>query len=127
MQFGRLILWPSPPPPQLVQADVGHDAIQPSIETALKAESMEVLVHLQEGFLINVPGVLGALHQVESQPQHVPIIAANQFLESSAISHLRFLNQGALVEVGQRGHRGQGSFGIAGPAGIIRKSQGPVG
>ena len=73
---------------------------------------MEVAVDLQEGFLINVARVLGTLHQVQRQPQHVAVVAAHQFLEGSAATRLRLGHETPLVELGQRSHRGQSGSGI---------------
>src|SRR6266852_7221326 len=107
--FWRLIFRPRLPPPQMVQANIGDDAIQPGVKAAFKAETMEIAVDLQESFLINVARVLGTLHQIQRQPQHVAVIAAHQFLESSAASGLRFRDYAALVKLGQSTHRGQGA------------------
>ena len=60
--------------------------------------------------MVDVSGILGALHEIQGQPQDVPIIAAHQFLESRTAAGLRFRNQDPLVKVGQRDHRGQGGI-----------------
>src|SRR5205807_860829 len=107
IQLRRLVFGAGLAAAQVVQANVGNDAVEPGVKAALKAESVEIAVDLKEGFLIYVPGVLGPLHQVQRQAQHVPVEAAHQFLESRAAARLRFRDQRSLVEVGQGDHRGQ--------------------
>src|SRR5712671_3825920 len=87
--------------PQMIQANVCDDAVQPRVETALEAETMQVAVNFQEGLLINVARVLRTLHQIQRQPQHVAVIPAHQFLERSPVSNLRFRDYTALVQLGQ--------------------------
>ena len=111
----------------MVQANVGNDAVEPGVKAALKAESVEIAVDLKEGFLIYVPGVLGPLHQVQRQAQHVPVEAAHQFLESRAAARLRFRDQRSLVEVGQGDHRGQDGVCATRATVIIGQSQSPSG
>ena len=74
---------------------------------------MEVAVYLEECFLINIARVFRPLHQVQRQPQHVPVVLAHQFLESGAIARLGLGYQGPLIEVGQRGHRSESGAGAA--------------
>src|SRR5262249_32720267 len=62
MQFRSLILGTSLAASQVVQADVGDDAVEPGVKTALKAEAMKVAVNLQKGFLIDVARIFSALH-----------------------------------------------------------------
>src|SRR3981189_3715788 len=100
IQLGRLVFGPRLAAAQMVQASVGDDAVEPSVKAALEAETVEVTVNLEECFLIDVPRVLGTLHEIESQAQDVPVEAAHQFLESRAAARLRFRDQGPLVEVG---------------------------
>src|SRR5229473_692266 len=108
VRLRSLILRARLAPPQMIQTNVCDDAVQPGIKAALEAEAMQVAVNLQESFLINVARVLGTLHQIQRQPQHVAVIAAHQFLESSAASGLRLRDYAALVKLGQSSHRGQG-------------------
>src|SRR6202521_5063361 len=110
---------------QLVEANVGHDAVEPSIKAALEAKPVEIAVHLQEGFLINVAGIFRALHQVEGQPQNVAVIAAHEFLESRSAATLRLGDEGPFVKLGKRSHRSHGGFSTARPAGFIGKCQRP--
>src|ERR1700676_31309 len=111
--LGSLIFGAGLPATQLVQANVGDDAVQPGIKAALETEPVEIAVNLQEGFLINVSGVLWPLHQVQRQPQDVAVVAAHQFLKRSAATRLRLCHQRPFLEVRQRGHRGQGCVSTA--------------
>src|SRR5207249_10212496 len=104
--------------PILIEAHVGDDAVEPGVEAAFEAEAMQVAVNLEEGLLIDVARVFRPLHQVQGQAQHVAVEAANQFLESDTVAGLRFRHQCALVEISQRGHRGQGGIAAA-PATIF--------
>src|SRR6266550_2614844 len=112
---------------QMVQADVGDDAVEPGVEAALEAETVKIAVDLEECFLVDVPGVFGALHEIQSQAQDVPVEAAHQFLESRTTARLRFRNQGPLVEVGQGDHRGQGGVCATRATVVIGQGQSPSG
>ncbi len=101
VQFRRLVFGTCLAAAQVVQTNVGNDAIQPGIEAAFETETVEIAVNLEERFLVDVPGVFGALHQIERQPQHVTVVAAHQFLESRAAAGLCYRDQGPLIEVGQ--------------------------
>ena len=59
MWFRRLIFRPRLPPPQVIEAHVGHDAIKPGIKTAFESEAVQVAIDLEECFLVNVARVLG--------------------------------------------------------------------
>ncbi len=99
--LGSLILWTRLSPPQMIQADIGDDAIKPGVKAALEAEPMQVAIDLEESFLVNVARVLRTLHQIQRQPQDIAVIPAHQFLERSAVSGLRFCDYAALVKLGQ--------------------------
>jgi hypothetical protein len=106
--FRRLIFGARLAATQVVEAYIGDDAVEPGVKAALEAEAMEIAVDLEESFLVNVPGVFRAFHQVQRQPENVAVKAANQLLESGPAACLRFCDQCSLVEVGQRDHRSQG-------------------
>jgi len=127
IQFGSLIFGARLTAAQVVQANVGDDAVEPGVKAALEAETVEIAVDLEECFLVDVAGVLGALHEIQRQAQNVPVEAAHQFLESSTTARLRFRNQGPLVEVGQGDHRGQGGVCATRATVVIGQSQNPTG
>src|SRR6266704_2535442 len=103
---------------RLVRAEttVRHNAVQPGIKTAFESEAVQIAVNLQESFLIDVPCILGPLHQIQRQPQHVAVESAHQFLESRAVSGLSLDDEGPFVKFRQGGHRGQYGVCSAGPA-----------
>src|SRR5258708_23384496 len=65
IQLRRLVFGARLAAAQVVQAHVGDDAVEPGIEAALEAETVYVAINLEEGFLVDVSGILGALHQVQ--------------------------------------------------------------
>src|SRR5260370_27432999 len=82
IQFRRLIFRTRLAAPQVVEAYVGDDAVEPGVKAALEAKAVEIAVNLEEGFLIDVPGVLGTFHEIERQAQDVPVMAAHQVLQN---------------------------------------------
>src|SRR5258705_1011272 len=102
----------------MIQADIGDNAIKPCVETAFETEAMQVAVDLQEGLLIDVAGVFGALHQVQGKAQDVAVIASDKLLKRKAAAGLSFLDKGALFKMGQRVHRCQRCTTGAGLAAI---------
>ena len=82
---------------QQIEAQIGHDAINPGVERALEAEIADVPVGLQEGFLINVLRVLLRARQVIGQAKHGAIVLAHQFLERGVIATLCFSDQLRIV------------------------------
>ena len=125
MRFRGLVLRPCLPATEMVQADVRDNAIEPGVKAAFETEAVQVAVDLQKGFLVDVTGVLGALHQVQGQAQDVAVITPDQLLEREAATGLSFLDKGALFKMGQGCPRRQRSTRGAGPAAIVcqRKSQ----
>src|SRR2546423_3312665 len=123
IHFRSLIFRTRLAPPQMIEADVRHNAVEPGVEAAFKTEAVQIAVNLQESFLINVTRVFRTLHQVQSQAQYVTVILTHQFLESRAIASLRLHHQATLVKLGHRRHRSQGGFVAARPAQNIGQSQ----
>src|SRR5713226_2334359 len=110
---------------QLIEANISYDAVEPGVEAALEAKAMQIAVHLEEGFLINVAGIFRPLHQIKSKPQNVAVVATHQLLERSAATRLRLCHKSPFVKLGQRSHRSQGGFWSAHPARFIGKRQSP--
>src|SRR5213078_1711032 len=59
IELRRLIFGTGLPSAQVVQADIGDDAVEPGIEAAFEAKAVEIAVNLEEGFLINIAGIFG--------------------------------------------------------------------
>ncbi len=92
-----LILRPRLAPPQMIEANVGDNSVEPGIKAAFEAKAVKIAVNLEECLLINVPRVFRALHQVQRQPQHIPVEAVHKLLESRTVAGLSFRHEGALV------------------------------
>jgi hypothetical protein len=75
--FRRLILRTRLAAAQMIEAHVGDDAVEPGIKAALEAKPVKVAIDLQKGVLVHVPCVFLALHQIQSQSQHVAVVAVN--------------------------------------------------
>jgi YD repeat-containing protein len=84
--------------PQLVQANIRRDAVQPSVEATLKTERLKAVVDLDEGLLIGVASVLGRAQQVERDAHDRAIVQTHELLEGVRVLPLRGLNQGRLAE-----------------------------
>src|ERR1700722_15678761 len=63
VRLGGLILGSGLTPPELIEAHVGDDPVEPGVETALETKAVEIAVNLEERLLINVARVFRALHQ----------------------------------------------------------------
>jgi hypothetical protein len=111
---------------QVVEGDVGNDSVEPSVEAALKPESVQILVNPHETFLVNVPGIFGTMDQIEGQPQNLSVIAMHQLLERETVARLRIAHETLLfsnprrcclarisVECDAHPHRFDGRFRVA--------------
>src|SRR5262249_12273537 len=78
---------------QVIAAQVSDDAIDPGIKRALEAESSDIAVGAQKGFLINILGIFGRVGQVGGQPQDGAIVVADQFFEGGSIALLSTSHQ----------------------------------
>ena len=83
--------------PQVVQAKIGHDAVDPGVEGALEAEVAHALVRLQKGILINVLGFVLRPGEVHGQPEDRLVVVPHQLLEGGAIAALRFADQQRVI------------------------------
>src|SRR5260370_11122851 len=83
---------------QMVQAKIGHNAINPGIKRALEAKASDVLVSLEEGVLIDVLGVVLGAGEMERQPQNRLIVVTHQFLEGGAVPALRLADEDRIVD-----------------------------
>src|SRR5208337_3641156 len=82
---------------QMIKAEVGNDAVDPGIERTLKPEATQILVGLEEGFLINILRVRLLPRQVQRQPQHRLIVMADEYLEGRTVTLLRLPDQTRIV------------------------------
>ena len=77
----------------MIEAEIGDDAVNPGIKRTLEAKTADVLVRLQERFLINVLGFRVRAGKMHSQPEHCLVVVSYQFLEGSAIAPLRLADE----------------------------------
>src|SRR5580704_2952241 len=82
---------------QVIERNVSHNPVQPSIEAALKSKAVQISVNPEKAFLINVAGIFTAVDQVQRQTQNFAIVAADEFLEGQTVSGLRLANEGMFV------------------------------
>ena len=57
------------------------EAARANIAADAEPEAVQILVNPHETFLVNVPGIFGTMDQVQSQTQHLAVVAVDQFLE----------------------------------------------
>ncbi len=81
----------------MIQAQIGHDAVDPCIKRTLEAEADQVAVGLEKGFLVDVLRVLFRGGQSQRQAQYRMVILAHQFLEGCTIAALRLAYQDVIV------------------------------
>ncbi len=93
----RLIFRAATAPPEMVEADVGDDAIHPGVETALEPKTGQIFVNFQEGFLVNVAGIFGSVQDIQSDSQDVAVVTMNQLLKRFAVATLRAFNQSSII------------------------------
>ena len=95
---------------QMIEADVGHNAVNPGVEGAIKAEARQVAINFQECFLVDVLGVFGAAQNVEREAQNLAVIALDENFEGGAVAGLRALDEDAVFGAGRRfAHAAQGA------------------
>src|SRR5580704_3362672 len=122
----RLIFTAAGTAAQVIERHVGDNPVKPGVEAALKPESVQILVNPHETFLVDVPGILGTMNQIEGQPQNLSIIAMHQLLECQTIARLRIADETLLfsnprrrclarisVECDAHPHRFDGRFRVA--------------
>ena len=80
-------------PPQVIEAQVGNDAVDPGIEGTFEAEICQVAIGLEEGFLVDVLGILLRPCQAERKPQNWLVVLAHQGFEGGPRAFLRFADQ----------------------------------
>src|SRR5258707_107176 len=81
----------------MIEAEVGDDPVDPGVEGTFKTEAAQILVGLEEGFLINGLGIGLRSRQMQRQPQNRLIVMTHQYLEGSAVSLLRLADQTRVV------------------------------
>jgi hypothetical protein len=67
---------------------------------------MQVFVHPQERFLINIVGIFGRPQQIRRKPQHVLVVQTHQRFKGALIALLSRPNQLGFVHFNGRLHHG---------------------
>src|SRR6266436_1571826 len=83
---------------EVIETEIGDDAVNPGVERALEAKTAYILVGLEEGLLEDVLGVMLGSGEVQGKPQYGLVVMANQFLEGGAIAALRLADQHRIVD-----------------------------
>src|SRR2546428_13721232 len=104
-ELGGLVSRPSLAPTEVIEANVGYDAVEPGVEAAFKAEAVEIPIDFEKGFLIDVPRILRPAHHVQRQAHDVAIVAAAKLLESGAAARHGFGDPCPLLKLGRRRNR----------------------
>src|SRR5580704_2893868 len=87
---------------QVIQTEVGDDAINPSVERTLEPEARKIDVSPEKRFLINVLPIFRRTSEVDGQPQHGAIVLPHQFFESGGVALLGLANQHGIVHSDRR-------------------------
>jgi hypothetical protein len=72
--------------PQVIEAQVGYDAVDPGIERALKPEAADVYVGAEKSFLVDILAVFLRPGEMNRKAEHGPIVLPNQFFESGGVA-----------------------------------------
>jgi len=101
-QSGRLFFAASGAAAQVIEGHVGHNPIEPGIETALEPEAMQIAIGAQEAFLINVARIFRTMHQIQRQAENIAVVTADEFLKRQAIAGLSFTDEALLLRKPRR-------------------------
>ena len=74
--------------PQVIEAQVGHDSVDPGIEGTLKAEAANVYISTQKGFLVDVLSIFLRAGEMNCEAQHGTVVLPYQFFESGCVAEL---------------------------------------
>jgi hypothetical protein len=77
----------------VIEAKIRNDAVDPSVEGALKAKIRNALVRFQEGFLIHILSFVLRAREVHGKAKNRLVVVPYQLLEGSAIATLRVADQ----------------------------------
>ena len=86
---------------QMVEADVGDNAVDPGVKGAIKTEARQVAINLDEGFLVDILGVFGAAQNIEREAQDLAVVALDENFEGGAVACLGALDEDAVLGRGK--------------------------
>ncbi len=81
----------------LIETQVGDDAVEPSAETTVEAETRQVAVDTKKRLLINVPRVFFGAEKIEGHTEDIAVVRSDELFKSVAVPVLRGANQGRFV------------------------------
>lgn len=98
--------------PEVIEADIRYDAVQPGGEIAVESERMQIFENAEERLLIHVFGLFGGPEQVQGNAEDRLIVRVNEAGEGVLVALLGGTDQGRFVHVRWRLHRrgGDGLF-----------------
>jgi hypothetical protein len=73
----------------MIEADIGHDAVEPGGEAAIEPERMQVPVDPQEGLLVDIAGLLRRTEEVNGDAEDILVIRVDQRRKGVLIALLR--------------------------------------
>ena len=74
---------------QMIEAEIGDDAVNPGVERRLKTKAIKVLVGPEKCFLIDVLSILLGTGEMQRQTQHSLVVISHQLFERGSIPVLR--------------------------------------
>src|SRR5258708_5607999 len=86
----------------MIEANIGHNTVQPGVEAAIEAEGVNIAIDPQKRFLINIPRVFGRPHQVHGEPEDTLIVRANKTLEGVLVAALHCPNGASFIHTCDR-------------------------
>src|SRR6266446_302421 len=84
---------------QMIEAEIGDDAVNPGVERRLKTKAIEVLVGPEKCFLIDVLSILLGTGEMKRQTQHSLIVIPHQLFERGSIPVLRSNDEFTIIDV----------------------------
>src|SRR5580698_6329806 len=84
----------------MIQAQIGHNPVNPSVERALEAEPAQINVGAKKSFLVDVLTIFLRSGKMHRQTQHGAVILAHQFFEGGGIAHLSLTDEKRVIDAG---------------------------
>ena len=78
---------------ELVETEVGDDAVDPGIERALEAEVADVAVGFEEGFLVDIFRIAFRTGEMEGEAEDLVLVLADEGVKGYAGAGLRFADE----------------------------------
>src|SRR5712692_7498871 len=82
---------------QVIEAEIGHNAIDPGVKRTLEAKARQVYVCPEKRLLINVLTILLRAGEMDGEAQHGAVVLPDQFFEGGGIALLGFADKQGVV------------------------------